>query len=403
MNGRPIVTWGAMARTLLGTGLVLAWAASPGAAQQMDSRWLPWTGCWEATGDTGGPVDDTMLCIRPATDGTGIQMLHVTPDGRVTARDDFTADGTRLETSREGCDGWRTGEFSSDASRVYVQTEQVCEGGVRRSSRGVFSMATPYEWVDVESVDVAGEASAWAMHYRLVSDDRAQAAGFGDLMDTRQMAVRSARIAAAREPDVDDVLDVNEHVGPEAVQAWVVEMDARFDLDARTLEEMADAGIPGNVIDIVVAVSYPAHFQVDREARVTEVEPEVADRYSDRYPYGRFYDPFYWDPFYYGYSPFSYRYGYGFGYGGYGGYYVPTVIRVEPRDSGGGGRVVNGRGWTRGRGSGSSSSGSGRVGPRGGTSTGGAVGSSGGASTSGGSSGRSTGRTAKPRGGGGGG
>ncbi len=76
---------GAM-RIMAGAGLLLAVTAASGAAQQTDSRWLPFLGCWEATGEMGAPVDDALVCVRPAEDGVGVDMLGVTETGEVTAR-----------------------------------------------------------------------------------------------------------------------------------------------------------------------------------------------------------------------------------------------------------------------------------------------------------------------------
>lgn len=395
-------------RILAGAGLLLAWTATAGVAQQADSRWLPFLGCWEAVGEMGAAVDESMLCVRPSLEAPGVEMLGVTETGRVTARETVRADGQRQEFTQEGCEGWQAGEFSGDASRVYLRSEQVCEGEVRRTSSGVLSMVTPYEWVDVQEVSIEDEGSTWSMRYRLVSDERAEAAGFGDVLEGREMAVRSARIAAARNPDVDDVIEVHDHVGPGAAQAWAVESGSRFDLDAEEVVRLADAGVPGDVIDVVVAVSYPSRFALDRDARVTEVQPDAGEDYADRHPYGTYYDPYRWDPFYYGYGRFGYnRLGYspwGARSGYYGGFYRPVVVRVEPRQDGPRGRVVDGRGWIPG---GSGDSGGRAVRRSGGGSTGAAAGSSTGTSTSRGSAGSSrgssTGRRAKRRGGGGGG
>jgi len=164
-------------------------------------------------------------------------------------------------------------------------------------------------------------------------------------------------------------------------------------------------------------VSYPDRFVVTPEGAAE------ADRMAAR---GGYYDPGYrrgyrsylWGPYYrplglgyYGYSPFGY-YGYGWGgyYGGYYGYRPATVI-VQPASPESRGRMVPGRGYTRGSSSGvgsgdatprssvggpapsSSRSGGGSVRRSGGSSDG-----SGASSGSRGSSGSSTGRRAQPRG-----
>ena len=397
--------------------LMLAGSASAVSGQATDSRWLPWLGCWTSTEgvEEGG---QSLLCISPATAHAGVEVTTISADGQVVGSEAVRGDGVERELEAEGCEGYQVAEFSSDATRLYVSAEQVCEGGVGRTSKGVFAMVTPYEWVDVQAVDTEGEGSAWAMRYRAVSDERAQAAGVGSLLEGRQLAARSARIAASRSPDVADVVDVHEHVGAEGAKAWVVEMNSPMGLDSDRLVELADTGVPSDVIDVVVAVSYPTRFTVDRGDVVSELEGEPGTMYGARVPYYGGYGINRWDPFYYRgyYSPFGYGLGYGgYGYGGYGygsgfgygGYYGyrPTVIRVEPR-SGDGMRVVNGRGWTRSQSSTGSGSSGGAARAPARRSTGSSAGStpapsqrsSPGASRGGSSNGgSSTGRTARPR------
>ena len=211
-------------------------------------------------------------------------------------------------------------------------------------------------------------------------------------------------VASARLTE-DDLIEAVGQVGPEAVEALVYERGEAFRPNADMLVRLADAGVPGSLIDLVVALSYPGRFEV-KSGSVDELTPGnayaavpmgygVSSRYS-------FWNPYFYDPYYSGYgrwgmSPYSYGYG-GYGYGGYGyrsGYYYrPTTVVVQPTGSlRYPGSMVKGQGYTRGgsRSGGSSSSGS-----------------SGGASASSGSSGSrgssgSSGRTAVRRGGGGGG
>ena len=153
-------------------------------------------------------------------------------------------------------------------------------------------------------------------------------------------------------------------------------------------DRLDDAGVADEVIDVVVAVSFPEQFAVDRDARgrgVGGTGPAYRGRLGTRL-YGRgYYAP---DPFYFGYTPFGYGYSrLGWWYGAH----RPTVVIVSPRDDADrGGRVVNERGYTRGAGPGQNSAGATRIDlpPRGSVSPSGA--------SSGRSSG-STGRKAKPR------
>jgi len=302
------------------------------------------------------------------------------------------------------------------------------------------SMVSPSEWLDVRTVDVDGQRLPWVLRYRQASRDDFQAAGQGDLIATQGADVRMARMAASIPIALDDVIEAVEKVSAETVEIWLIERAEPFALDANRLIEMADAGVPASVIDVVVAVSYPEKFVINQRYALGPPGAEAREG-RGRYGYGvgpnPFEDPFY-DPYsrYGYYSPYGYgsRYsyggfgrGYGYGYGGYGGYgglgygyggyggygYGPIIVVGRSGGGTGGGvsgstrgRVVRGGGYT------SAGSGGGNTGRSAQPRSSGSSRSSGSAASSGGSSGRSsaaparrsstssprsTGRRAQPR------
>ncbi|MDP2955133.1 MAG: hypothetical protein Q8N53_01825 [Longimicrobiales bacterium] len=397
-----------LGRAALALGIAVAalGAASPVAGQDVDPRWLPWLGCWQPASEAG---DADLVCIRPTDDRLAVEILRVSGSD-VVATEVVWADGRRHEASRESCTGWEEGAFSEDGRRLFLNSAFTCEGGVTQEGGGILAMTSPAEWLDVRVAGMGGESLAWVQRFRAADAAVAEAAGFGDLVADRAWAARTARMLAAASMDVDDVIEAAARVPEEAVQALLAERGDRLDLSAAELLRMTDAGVSEALVDVAIAVSYPERFRV--EAAGQEVTASALDRGSLRRRYADpgLMGPGYYDPFYspwglrygygygsrYGYGFDSYGYGYGSGYGGYYSGYRPTVVvvdRVEPEH----GRVVNGRGYSRG-GSAGSAGGSSAGPSRSGGASGGA-GSAGGAGSGGGSS---TGRTAKPRGGGGG-
>ena len=87
---------------------------------------------------------------------------------------------------------------------------------------------------------------------------------------------------------IDDVINAFDHVDAKAVEAWIVERGDPVHARRSRLTRMADAGIPERVIDMVVAVSYPEHFVVNRGADMSESQRPEADCYrpGTRAPYG---------------------------------------------------------------------------------------------------------------------
>ncbi len=379
--------------------LALAVAAPGVAAQEADQRWLPWVGCWEpASGAEAGG----MLCFRP--DAGGVELLTV-EDGEVTAREALRADGMARPRDAEGCRGTEAVRFSDDGRRIFLASEQRCDGGAVRSASGIIAMVAPSAWIDVKSVDVEGDRFAVAELYYAVPDQDLAGTGLEGLTSGREMAIETARVAASRAITTEQVVEASGAVHEQTVQAWLAEAADPFALDAGVVESLAARGVAPGTIDVMVAVTYPERFALSREA-VAERRVDAGDRRADaREAYGLYRgprSPFHWDPFYS--SAYRFRYGaYGYGYGvpGYGydpygrwGFYQPTVVIVQPEATERG-RVINGQGYTRSRG-GQPAGARGAAAPTRGTGT---VGAPSRGST--GSTGEPP-RRAKPRGGGGG-
>jgi len=334
-----------MAGVLMAGGLLLAGALqAPASAQDVDSRWLPWLGCWETA---EGGAEAPLLCVRPLPDGQGVEMTTWS-EGELVSSEVMIADGVPREVDREGCRGMEQAWFSGDGRRVYMDSEYVCEGESPWAAKGVLAMVNPMEWVDVKVVEVSGQRMPWTLRYRMARASRAAEVGMEDVVAARAMAVRGARMEASAPLMEDHLVEVVGEVGPEALQALLVERGDRFGVDAGMLVRLADAGVPGAVIDVLVALSYPDRFVVDA-GDVEELErARTYAGYPMPYagPYRRpFWSPFFYDPFYYGYG------GYGmYGFGGHWGYYRPTTIIVQPRrpETGPVNQMIRGSGYTRG-------------------------------------------------------
>ncbi|MCH7932572.1 MAG: hypothetical protein IIC36_01125 [Gemmatimonadetes bacterium] len=361
------------------TGAWLMMVVPVAAAQAIDTRWAPWIGCWRAVEAT---ATEPLLCVVPLADEAAIEMLTVV-DGQVVSRESIFTDGQQHAVSRNGCEGWEEAEFSVDSRRIYVRSELTCGAGPHRSSTGVMSMVSPFEWLDVRTMDVDGQSVPWALRYRLASQADFEAAGQGNLFAAQASEARVARMVASRPIVIADVVEATGKLSAETVELWLAERGEPFPLDASRLVEMADAGVPPSVIDVVVAVSYPEKFVLNggwasgRRSAEAEGGPSSLG-------YGRSFNPFV-DPFYEPYSRYGYGYyprygsrwgyslgyyngfgygpgyygGFGYGYSGYGfggynygfGGYGNRIIVVGRSGSGGGsgyseGRVVRGGGYT---------------------------------------------------------
>ena len=73
-------------------------------SQEMDTRWLPWLGCWAPVAAEDADADPSLLCVRPAVGQDAVELLSVV-DGVVESVDILSATGQRSDTALEGCDG----------------------------------------------------------------------------------------------------------------------------------------------------------------------------------------------------------------------------------------------------------------------------------------------------------
>lgn len=388
-------------RLTLGAALLAAaiGATSPVAAQAVrpDARWQGWLGCWQPVTpasadsytewmatrarDAGLPT----LCIVPSSSETSVDFVTVS-GGKVTAREKVDAGNPRVARQRDSCDGWDGANWSADGRRIYVHSEYACGGGVTRTSSGLLTMSAGGQLLDIEEIASGGAQSVHVARYESVHAPAGFALDSALVLPAGALPVTAARTAMAGSLTGADIVDATRNADSLVVEAWLVERGDRFNIDAKHLIALADAGVPGRITDLMIALSYPDVFVFDRSARLASVRPPTpgslayssapsADPFGYRSGCNRFssdYGPFGYRPLPYaplGYAPLGYGsssyspygcssygyngYGYNGGYGnggyGYGYLYQPPVVIV--RGSGGSGtphgRVVNGHGYTR--------------------------------------------------------
>jgi hypothetical protein len=343
-----------MKAPLLAVALMLV--AMPAAAQSADTRWEPFLGCWQMTADnvrdatpaaaplagaalpsrarnTAGP----RVCVTRTEDGGA--RFETTVRGQDAIVQTLVADATDRPLDDKECRGTQRAEFSADGQRFFSRAQLTCEGdpGPRHVS-GLSLLATNGDWVDIQAVDIAARETVRVRRYYRDSSAESQ-------VPDRRTALRAANLS------LDDVKEASAKVVPRALEAALVETTAGFYLSGKDLLALDDAGVPDSVIDVIVALSYPERFVIERTARgggsgggTTFGNDPFMLGWAFGYPV--WYDDYYYSPYYY--SPFGYsRYGYG-GYGGYGGIAGGgiAVVPVEPQPSGTA-RAVDGQGYTR--------------------------------------------------------
>ncbi|MBI4500996.1 MAG: hypothetical protein HY700_07525, partial [Gemmatimonadetes bacterium] len=357
---------GTRIRTMLGSlvavSVLTGSALRTVAAQEPDIRWQAWIGCWTPT-DSASPAADredpsSLVCVTPTTQASSVQLATI-DSGQIVAREIIEVSGVR-SSARGGCDGWERAEWSPDGRRLYLQSRHVCSGGLIRTSHGVLSITADGDWLDVRGLAAGGSAGVRVMRYRPVEATSLRDQLPGDMVTAVEhvaFEASAARVAAGRRLTSAEVIEATQKLDAVVVRAWLAEIGQRFAVDGHELTRLAGAGVPSSVTDLMIALSYPGAFTVNRRSHETELRPpDKTERVTDTdneygYPPHRssFWDPFAYPAYGFGYPGYGYRYGYGFGsYGWYPGDRVIIVVgagtpsSTEPGNTESAGKVVKG-------------------------------------------------------------
>jgi hypothetical protein len=309
---------------------ILFGVVPPAVAQNVDARWAPFIGCWDLA--DGGAT----TCVAPAS-GAGIVMT-TRVDGKPILDQAIVADGAARAVVEPGCTGSQSAEWSRDGRKLFARAELTCANQPRRTVSGLMLMTGDAAWLDVQAVEVAGNTALRIRRFHRTA---------GELPAP---ATSIAPFAGSGTFTIEDVKEAHAKVAPAVLEAALAETGSRFALRARDLIALDDAGVAGEVIDLMVAASYPQKFQVERRAQtsVDAFPPAIGSGFWGGYwglgyPYAYSYPGYYVDYRDY-FSPYGYRYP--------GAYYYYPGASVVTNDDGeasadGGGRVVNGVGYTR--------------------------------------------------------
>ena len=371
--------------------------ATAAAAELADARWLPWMGCWQlweeqvdqtAAEDGAEFPDRTIVCLTPADDGSGARLM-ARSDGDVLVERTLVADGVRHALTEGDCTGWERRDWSDDGRRLFTRGEIRCGADEPRRMSGISLLANRSTWVDIQSVSVGDRGH---IEIRRYNPARGAEAADEIRLPATPGAIRDARQSAAGPLTVSSVREATAKAESPVVEAFLTETQPRLPLDSATLIDLDDAGVDGGVIDVLVALAYPDRFVVERRrgggrrgaggVGLGGFDPWLQSSmygapfgysYLGMYGYNSWRNAYWYDPYY------------------YNGWGRPGMV-IDGANDDGGGRAVNGVGYTRvsqrapvqrDRGGASASSGGGRGGGSSGR-TGGRVTSSGGFSRGGG-------------------
>ncbi len=328
-------------------GIVTRAPAQP--ASPVESRWPAWLGCWQLVEERVReewetdspqqrlvPAPGAAVCVSPTNQPDAVR-LTTTIASQSTLEDTIVADGRQHPLREPGCEGTQRTEWSANGLRLFARAELTC-GGTTRTVSGMAMIDAARLWTDVQVVEESGRETIRVRRYRRAPDQEKASSGLPK-PDVARSLGSMARHAATL--TIDEVKEVARKLPLGALEAVLLETGASFPLNGRRLLELDDAGVPDRIIDLMVALSFPDRFVIERRASsggggggFGPLDYGFLD--------GSMYDwPYYYAPF--GYSTWG---RYDTYYFGSGGYVVVDAAPVDPRPSGEG-RVVDGLGYTR--------------------------------------------------------
>jgi hypothetical protein len=355
-------------RLPIALSLSLLASVAPAAAQQaasqspVDSRWLSYLGCWRQLEETvreddAGPDEKAdrvmtatagvVICVTPTANPDAVTLSTIV-EQQSTFEETIVADGsTQPVVGEPGCEGTQRAEWSPNGVRLLAKAELKCGDGTLRSVSGMTLIAPGAMWIDIQVVSTNGREGVRVRRYRRSSDQTRVA----DRLSEIQLALAaSAAAARATKFTLEEVKQSVGKLPPSVIEAALVETGAGFPLNAKRLQELDQAGVPPRVIDLMIALSFPNKYIVERDTATTSAR---GSRYGGAGGGGGLpwiVDEDLYDLWPYRYSPFGYGlWGYDYLYDYYNGpiYVVPPGGGGVPPVASEHGRVINGAGYTQ--------------------------------------------------------
>lgn len=312
-----------------------------------DTRWLPWIGSWRLVSNTVNTSDSELteeyiLTVSPGDDVNSVTMKGYR-DGIVISEENITADGLRHSLTDDGCTGWYLHSWSETGRRLLLNSESSCEEDLPRLISGMSIFDDIGEWLEIRLLKSGEEKAITISRYRNVEGDQVIP---GSVNATDPVF---ARISAGTSLSISEVIELSSKVEPEVLEAALMELHEPFPIDSKQLARLADSEVPSQIVDLMVALSFPDKFTVERTTISTVKETAPPKSYTDLRPPYR-----YWP---YGHPPYSWHWGshiyshydhWYFGWNTWPEWYYP--YRIYPyyggtvKDTS---RLIEGSGYTR--------------------------------------------------------
>lgn len=352
-----------MRTSLVTIALATFFLAGPAAAEQsdgVDRHWLPWLGCWQLSEEEFQSPDGTApleLESQEVRERTSVCLTMNGPEVKMTVSEGdqllveraINANGTRRDIVDNECRGWEENRWSRDGHRLFTKSEIRCDDMPTRILSGISFLTSTSNWVDVQFVEMGDHQQLEVRRYNPSKSNTGGNIGgaLGTAAAIQSSAISQARRESAEPPDMADVMEASRSTAVRAVEALLVETEPQLPLNSNALVGLDDAGLNHDIIDLLVAQSFPDRFVIERRGRRGTWSSRQAGNFRGFGGFGGFYDPIWYSDLYpYYITPLGSRY-WGGRYNPY--FYGSTVMSpfVIIPNLQGSARAVNGSGYTR--------------------------------------------------------
>jgi len=318
--------------------------------ENLDTRWIPWIGSWRLVSNTvntieSAPEEEYLLTISPGDNGKTI-ILKSYREEMLLVEEKIIADGLRHPLTDDRCMGWYLYFWSETGKRLLFNSESNCPGDLPRLISGMSIVDSTGDWLDIQLVQNGEGKAITIRRYRNVDKDSV------NLSWINETQTSLSRISAGKSFSISEIIELSSKVEPEVLEAALLEIHKPFPINSKQLERLADSEVPSQIVDLMVALSFPDKFTVEGTALYMVQQPEIQQSY-----------PFFWLPYHYcsyDHLIFPWHWAsstcipYGYSYLGYdvcpGRYYYFSSHPYFWVSGGNGadtGRLIEGHGYTR--------------------------------------------------------
>ncbi|CAN5307309.1 hypothetical protein BH09GEM1_BH09GEM1_18340 [soil metagenome] len=260
-----------MKNLTLAAALVAAALTLPASSRAQQTaagpRWQGWIGCWSAAPAARmretGPEAPRIVCVTPTSEPNAVDVSAIS-EGKVVSQNRIDASGVTHEVTAPGCSGTESARWSGDGRRVFLQSHVTCDG-IATDMNAILAITRAGEWIDVRRVAAGGGSEVRVARYHDVGVPTVVPREIADAFDRRnEILFHDARMLAGSPFSTRAIIEASRAADAAVVESWVAEAGQVYPVDARSLNELADAGVPARVTDAMIAVSRPTEVAVHR-------------------------------------------------------------------------------------------------------------------------------------------